>query len=234
MFLTLPVREVAAATPRAAIVRLDLDGRQLNYRAGQAVLVGRSGHGAMRPYSLAIAPYESRARSELEILIGLDASGSPGPHLGDLAPGVHLNVEGPVGSFEFPSDPAEERFLFVAGGTGIAPLRAMLHEALARDAGWRLGVLHSARNPDEFAYADELARLAARGAIDFRRTVTRVEDERWTGARGRITTDHVAELTDERTLCFVCGPHTFVEAMVPLLGAAGASPGRIRVEDWGT
>jgi NAD(P)H-flavin reductase len=225
---------MAAATPRAAIVRLHLDGRHLDYRAGQAVLVGRAGHGVVRPYSLATAPHESRGRSELEILVGLDAGGSPGPHLSQLAPGVLVEVDGPVGSFEFPSAPVESRFLFVAGGTGIAPLRAMLHEALARDAGWRLGVLYSARSPDEFAYAEELAALAAQGAIDFRRTITRAEDETWAGARGRITREHVAELTDERTLCFVCGPHMFVEAVVPLLGAAGASPGRIRVEDWGT
>ena len=234
MLLTLPVRGVAAATSRAAIVRLALNGRHVDYRAGQAVLVGRSGQPVRKPYSLATAPHESRVRSELEILVGLDASGSPGAHLADLAPGVPVDVEGPVGSFEFPARPQETRFLFVAGGTGIAPLRAMLHEALARGAGWRLGVLYSARHPDEFAYADELTGLARRGVITLRQTVTRTEDERWSGARGRITTEHVAELADERTLCFVCGPHPFVETIVPLLTRAGASPGRIRVEDWGS
>jgi ferredoxin-NADP reductase len=147
---------------------------------------------------------------------------------------VPIDVEGPVGSFEFPADPDETRFLFVAGGTGIAPLRAMLHEALARNRGWRLGVLYSARNPDEFAYAEELTRLARSGAITLLQTVTRADDGRWSGARGRITTEHVAELADERTLCFVCGPHAFVETIVPLLRRAGASPGRIRVEDWGS
>ena len=234
MHLTLPVRDVAAATSRAAIVRLALGPHHLDYRAGQAVLVGRSGQEARKPYSLATAPHESRARSELEILVGLDASGSPGAHLADLAPGVSIDVKGPVGSFEFPDDPRETRFLFVAGGTGIAPLRAMLHEAIARRAGWRLGVLYSARSPDEFAYADELTRLAGRGTITLRQTVTRAEDGRWAGARGRITTEHVAELADERTLCFVCGPHAFVETIVPLLTEAGVSSRRIRVEDWGS
>ena len=234
MLLTLRVREVAAATRRAAIVRLDLNERHLEYRAGQAILLGRTGQAVLRPYSLATAPHEARARSEIEVLVGLDDTGSPGPHLSELAPGVPVDVDGPVGSFEFPADPLERRFLFVAGGTGIAPLRAMLHEALARGAGWRLGVLYSARSPDDFAYADELAGLAREGAITFRQTVTRPEHGRWAGARGRITAQHVAELTDSHTLCFVCGPHTFVEAMVPLLGAAGASPGRIRAEDWGT
>ena len=41
-----------------------------------------------------------------------------------------VDVEGPLGSFTFPADPEERRFVFIAGGTGIAPLRAMLRHAL--------------------------------------------------------------------------------------------------------
>jgi ferredoxin-NADP reductase len=232
MVLTLPVREVTAATPRAAIVRLDLNG-DFSYRAGQAVLVGRAGQGLRRPYSIAIAPHEARQRSQLEILVGVDERGSPGAHLPELASGVRVDVEGPVGSFHLPAAPTRRDFLFVAGGTGVAPLRAMLHEALARDEGWRLALLYSARRPDEFAYADELQRLALDGVITLRQTVTGPEHATWAGTRGRITRSLVEELAGERTLCFVCGPHAFVEAMVPLLRGAGAPPQHIHVEDWG-
>lgn len=234
MLLTLPVTEVGPATPRAVKVRLALDGHHLPYRAGQAVLAGRSGQPVRRPYSLATAPHEAFSRRELELLVGLDEAGSPGPHMDGLAAGSTMDLEGPVGSFAFPHSPEERRFLFLAGGTGIAPLRAMLHEALARNAGWGLGVLYSARSPDEFAYGDELARLSAAGAITLRRAVTRADESSWTGPRGRITAELIAELADQETLCFVCGPHTFVTAMLPLLARAGVSTRRIRVEDWGT
>ena len=40
MQLTLPVRDVLQATPRARIVRLDLGGREFAYKPGQAVTVG--------------------------------------------------------------------------------------------------------------------------------------------------------------------------------------------------
>jgi len=234
MLLTLPVSAVRPATPRALSVRLSLDGRRLPYTAGQAVLAGRSGQPARRPYSLAIAPHEAEAQRELELLVGLDADGSPGAHMTGLTLGTAVDLEGPVGSFEFPANPQERRFLFLAGGTGIAPLRAMLHEALARNAGWRLAVVYSARSPDEFAYGDELARLSAEGAITLRQAVTRPDGRTWSGARGRITADLVGELADRDTMCFVCGPHAFVEAMVPLLTRAGVPAQRIRVEDWGT
>lgn len=234
MLLTLTVSGIRPATPRALSVRLALDERRLPYRAGQAVLAGRSGQPVRRPYSLATAPHEAETRRELELLLGLDIDGSPGVHMDGLAAGATIDLEGPVGSFEFPSRPEERRFLFLAGGTGIAPLRAMLHEALARNADWRLGVLYSARSPDEFAYADELARLSAAGAITLRQAVTRADRQAWSGARGRITADLIAELADAETLCFVCGPHAFVTAMLPLLAGAGVPARRVRVEDWGT
>ena len=40
--LTLTIRDILDATPRARIVRLELAGRQFDYLAGQAVLVGRA------------------------------------------------------------------------------------------------------------------------------------------------------------------------------------------------
>ena len=134
MLLTLTLREVERATPRATIVRLALGGRRFDYAAGQAVLVGRTGQADRRPYSLATSPSECRERDELELLVGLDTLGQPGTHLGPLKTGMSVDVEGPLGTFTFPSAATEHRFLFVAGGTGIAPLRAMLHEALARPA----------------------------------------------------------------------------------------------------
>jgi ferredoxin-NADP reductase len=233
MLLTLPIASISRATPRAITLRLDLAGQRFPYRAGQAVLAGRAGQPVRRPYSLAIAPHEAEARRELELLVGLDVEGTPGPHMAALAPGSLVDVEGPVGAFAFPADPQERRFLFLAGGTGIAPLRAMLHEALARDSGWQLGVLYSARSPDEFAYGDELARLAAERAITLRQVVTRPDGRAWSGARGRVNRDLIAELADANTLCFLCGPHAFVEAMLGLLAKGGIPGSKIRVEDWG-
>lgn len=233
MVLTLRVREVIPATPRARIVRLGLDERPFDYRPGQAILVGRAGGPTRRPYSLATAPHEARERRELEILVGLDRSATSVEPLPVMTPGTELDVEGPVGSFAFPRSPSERRFLFLAGGTGIAPLRSMLHDALARNAGWQFAVVYSARGPDEFAYDDELERLAAAGAIALRRTVTRGSGHGWAGDRGRLAADRLAGFADPDTLCFVCGPHPFVEAMLPALRHAGVPPGRVRVEDWG-
>ena len=67
MLLTLPIRDVQPATPRARIVRLDLDAQSFEYDAGQAVFVGTHGHSKRKPYSIAAAPEDARRDRCLEL-----------------------------------------------------------------------------------------------------------------------------------------------------------------------
>jgi NAD(P)H-flavin reductase len=228
--LTLPVREVIQATPRARIVRIDLGDRDFPYDAGQAVAITPPGATKRMFYSIASAPEDSRRERMLELLVGTDGSEPPDTAFTPVA-GATVQVEGPFGSFTFPRNPSERRFLFVAGGTGIAPLRAMLCHALviAHDS---LGLFYSARTPDEFAYANELKAFAAAGRIELRQTITRTTPADWTGGRGRLTRDTLAELVhDSATLCFVCGPPALVAEVPVLLQDLGIPPSRIRIEE---
>ena len=231
MLLTLAIREVLPATPRARIVRIELGGAPFDYAAGQAILVGVPG-GPKRPYSVAASPEEARREGYLELLVGVDANGTPGPHL-PLERGRVLDVNGPLGTFTFPAAPAERQFVFIAGGTGIAPLRAMLHHGLAIPHN-KIGLLYSARTPDEFAYENELRALARDGRIELRQTVTRTVSDLWSGPRGRIGRAELQPLVhNPATLCFICGPPALVAEMSALLAELGIERSRIRVEEWG-
>ncbi len=86
----------------------------------------------------------------------------------------------------FPAHPRERRFLFIAGGTGIAPLRSMLWHTLLAERDGQVALIYSVRSPEEFAYMQEFQRLEDEGRIDFRHTVTRAATEGWTGRQGRI------------------------------------------------
>jgi len=231
--MTLRIREVLPATPRARVVRLDLVGQHLPYLAGQAVLVASHGYERRRPYSIAVAPEDVERDGWLELLVGVDASGVAGPHL-SLECGALVDVEGPLGRFTFSAGPGERRFVFIAGGTGIAPLRAMLRHALS-EPGRRIGLFYSARTSGEFAFEPEWRSLARAGRIEFRQTVTREADEDWTGARGRFGPGDLAPLIhDPKPVCFICGPRSFVEEMPRVLGELGVGADRIRVEEWGS
>ncbi len=229
--LTLAIRDVLPATPRARILRLDLDGHVFDYVAGQAIRIGSHGGEIRKPYSISAAPEDARRSSSIELLVGVDENGIAGSHL-SLGPGELVDVEGPLGTFTFPANPHEPRFIFIAGGTGIAPLRAMLRHALAIPHR-NIGLFYSARTPDEFAYEEELRSLARERQIELRQTVTRSTGPDWAGARGRIGRSALQELVhDPETLCFVCGPPALVDEMPKLLEELGIPRARIRVDEW--
>jgi ferredoxin-NADP reductase len=233
--LTLPIRDSIAATPRAHIIRLDLQGQPFPYLAGQAAYLRPAGADKPRPYSIASAPEETAQHGLIEFLVQTSADGSPGLSTDLLRHGASVAVEGPLGSFTFPAHPRERRFVFIAGGTGISPLRSMLWHTLLAERDGKASLIYSVRSPEEFAYLDEFQRLEDEGRIEFRHTVTRATTEGWRGRQGRIDVaclDGVIEPGE--TLCFVCGPPSLVGDLRAQLAELGVSADQIRIEKWGS
>ena len=230
---TFPIREAIAATPRAHILRLDLQGRRFPYRAGQAAYLQPEGAEKPRPYSFASAPEETARHGLIEFLVqtGSDKSSGLTPDL--LRPGTPVDLEGPLGSFTFPDHPDERRFVFIAGGIGIAPLRAMLWHTLLSERDGHAGLIYSVRSPEEFAYLDEFEGLEREHRIDFRHTVTRASSGDWAGRHGRIDATFLRDLVvPGETLCFLCGPPALVGAIPPQLRRLGVRDDQIKMEQW--
>ena len=184
------------------------------------------------PYSIASAPDEADAGGAIEFLVKLEAGGWP-PHLRGLRRGRLVKAQGPVGGFVFPRHPEEQQFLFVAGGTGIAPLRSMIVHALRANGRFRLHLLYSARTRLDFAYLTELRRYAREGRLALALNVTREAPRRWRGGRHRITEAQLAPLVEAPdTLCFVCGPEAMVDEVPRMLQRLGVERRRIRLEEW--
>jgi NAD(P)H-flavin reductase len=224
------VRSVESVTPRAKLVRIAVD-ETFAYAPGQAVLVAPRGVADRRPFSIASAPEDAKRSGVIDLLIGTDAQTD---WSFDPLPGDRVAVEGPIGTFTFPVNPPARRFLFVAGGTGIAPLRAMLRHALGIPHE-RIALFYSARTPYEFAFEPEFRALAEAGTIELLQTVTRDGSAAgtWTGARGRITAESLRPLLlDTATLCFVCGPASMVADVPRLLQQVGIGRDLIRIEEW--
>ena len=143
----------------------------------------------------------------LEFLIQVGVDGTPGPHLPKLGVGERVDVEGPHGEFVLPRGRLTGDVLFVAGGTGIAPLRSMLWHLLATPTGVRVGLVQSGRTPQDLPYSEEFRRLASQGRIHLVETVTRDAPDWWQGVRGRIDRAQLeAAMTGVEPLCYVCGP----------------------------
>lgn len=213
-------------------MRVSLNGVRFAYTAGQAVYLGHPAGTERVPYSIASAPEESKRGDYLEFLVKTEDRDKPSP-LAAVRRGGMLAVEGPFGSFVFPQRPDEREFLFVAGGTGIAPLRSMIRHALDMLAAGRLHLLYSARTPADFAYLPELRGYAREGRLQLALTATREVLPRWRGERGRISSERLAALIETpETLCFVCGPAAMVDAVPRMLLDLGIDRSRIRIEEW--
>ncbi len=225
---------IAAVTPRTRLLTLDC-GRELRFLPGQAVTIGAHGGRERRPYSIACSPERAKETGTLELLIGTEANGDLGEHLAGVATGSLVDLEGPMGSFTFPESPDQPWLLFVAGGTGIAPLHAMIDHTLRSQLSQRISLLYSARRGDEFAFIEELRRHEAAGRIELHPTVTRDDSAAWAGGRGRIGRSHFEAVLHEptATLCFICGPTQLVSESVSTLETLGVPARHIHTERWG-
>ncbi len=117
------VIEIAKPSPGVAIVSLKPPPTAaIRYRPGQYLcVVGQDGR--LHPFSIANAP---RADGTLELHVGRVANGRFTSYVHDrLRPRDIVRFEGPFGEFGFSGDAARPAIL-LAGGTGIAPIMAML------------------------------------------------------------------------------------------------------------
>ena len=124
--ITVPVRQIARATPRIRILNLDLRAVEFAFAAGQAVMLGLSGSPLRKPYSIASAPWEVMKSGVMQVLVQVEDSGGLDPHLELASPGTLLDLEGPFGTFGLP-ERIERPLLFIAG--------RHRHRAAAFDAG---------------------------------------------------------------------------------------------------
>jgi ferredoxin-NADP reductase len=232
--VTVPLAGVSAATPRSRLVTVDLRNSGFSFLPGQAVLIGAHGQAERRPYSIACSPERAVETQRLELLMALEDNGELGAHLPSAAAGALVDVDGPLGTFIFPEALTHQRLLFVAGGTGIAPLRSMIDHVLRHASSRFLSVLYSARRSDEFAFIGELREHAENGRLELHQTVTRDDSATWAGGRGRIGRAHFESVLHDpaATLCFVCGPRTMVTEAVTTLEQLGVPETAIRTEGW--
>ncbi|HTV01653.1 MAG TPA: FAD-binding oxidoreductase [Luteitalea sp.] len=231
--LTLTVRALSAPTPTTRRLVLDLGGVPFTYAAGQGGSIGLHGQRERRPYSIASAPADTKNDGGIEFLLRTDPAGGLGRHLYSVGPGARVDFEGPFGSFVLPDVLPDAPLLFIAGGTGLAPLRSLARQARALGHAWPRHLLYSVRSVDDLAYADELSRWDAEHGGNAVLTVTRHAPTNWTRGRGRIDLAMLRPLIGSSApLCFLCGPPAMVDDVTHLLSQLGVPADHVRTEQW--
>jgi NAD(P)H-flavin reductase len=121
--------------------------------------------------------------------------------------------------------------LFVATGTGVSPLRAMLHQALGSTGDREMSLLFGTRAEDGLLFREEFAALAAREPrFRYRPTLSR-PGAGWTGLTGYVQVHLDRVLDGRRDLdVYVCGRKAMIEATVTALAARGFTSGQVHFE----
>lgn len=234
------VVEIRQETPTVKSLVLDLPDWTMHL-AGQHVdvrLTAEDGYQAQRSYSIASAPEDEHLMLTVECI----DDGEVSPYLTDvLQVGYQLELRGPIGGY-FVWNAADARddgtpLLLVAGGSGIAPLMAMIRHRARSNKTVPTKLLYSSRSYDDVIYRDELDRFAASDpTLRVVHTLTRRQPENWTGYGRRIDRRMLTETAwhrSERPLAYTCGPTALVETVASYLQEFGYEPERIKTERFG-
>ncbi len=183
------------------------------FRAGQHLNVSAEidGSRVTRSYSLSDAP---RADGRISITVKAIPGGRLSQHLCHVAkPGDVLTLCPAFGEMTLP-ERAEGAWLFLAAGSGITPMMAMIRAQAAQGMPMPIALVYWARTRSELCFVEELRALAARQP-NFRVDVVLTRDADATDCRhGRIDASLLSAFAPDlhQRRVFACGPDGFVAA----------------------
>lgn len=148
--------------------------------------------------------------------------------------GQPVQVEGPLGDFWL--RPAAAPLLLVAGGSGLAPLLAILHEAVAAGETRPATLLSGARTESDLYALEEIGAIARhwQGTFRFIPVLSAAAaDAPWTGERGLVT-EKMPALIEADTHAYLCGPPAMIDSAVALLRRHGVARESIHADRFTT
>lgn len=191
---------------------------RFEFAAGQFVSMKASPEGReiTRAYSIASPP---RHDNTFDLCLNRVEEGFFSNFLCDLKPHDEVKFHGPHGYFLL-KQPVRDS-VFIATGTGIAPIRGMLQWLFAeagRQDGHQFWLVFGVRYKQDLYYHDEFQALQQRNPnLHYIPTLSR-ENEGWDGPCGYVQ-EHVRRVVGERKDmdAYICGLKDMVEANRTLL-----------------
>jgi sulfhydrogenase subunit gamma (sulfur reductase) len=195
-----------------------VDGHGVPFISGQVAML-RVGQEEPAYFAFAGAPTDR----DLEILVKRTIGASVA--LFDMKEGELVELIEVVGH-GFDLDQQKGRDLvFVAMGTGVAPLRSALRHVLNRKEDFgQLVVLYGARTPDDFCYREETQGWEDAG-VELRQVISRPDGHDWSGPTGYVQTllDHVLPRLNS-PVALVCGSREMIDQTRDRLQQMGFAP----------
>jgi len=197
-------------TPTVKIITLK-PREKIDFIPGQFLnLIVENPKKIIRSYSIASKPN----KKEIEFIIRSTPTGDMTFHLENhLKKGDEVKLTGPFGLFKLKK---AKEYLFIAGGSGIAPIISMM-----RSLKNNYTLIYSERTKNEIICYKELKNSII--------TLTR---DSWKGRMGRINKQLIKENLNSNPIVYICGLPDFVNQMKKIVRDLNVNPERINIEKY--
>jgi NAD(P)H-flavin reductase/ferredoxin len=226
--LTGTVVELAdiARETRRVVVELS---EAMPFNAGQYAELRVPGTDVWRQYSMANPPSETH-RLEFHVRRTPGGIASDGWVFSSLSVGDTVDVRGPLGVFGL-CVPQEEPAILIAGGTGLAPMKSIVLNALAEGLVPELYLYHGGRTEADLYDGDLFRALAAEHPNFHYRPC--LSEQQWDGACGMVTDVVYEDFPSCKGMsAHLCGPPAMVEAAGKVLKRRRMAPRLVFKEEF--
>jgi NAD(P)H-flavin reductase len=202
----------------------------LPFTAVQFVMfhVPKDGKLSSKAYSICSSPSK---QGFIEICLNRVPNGHFSNFLCDLKGGEILPIKGPYGKFLL-NEAATEDQVFVATGTGVAPIRSMVKHLFEEKTLLPVWLILGVRFESPLLYEAEFREMAA-AHPNFRFLPTVSRPSNWTGEVGRVqNTIKKYILEAGRKDAYLCGLPQMVDETKELLFQIGFKPEQIHTEKY--
>ena len=227
------VTQILKETDDTVTVRFQpMEGYRIHYRAGQYVRVAIQLGGAIfqRCYSLTSSPEEQ----EMAITVKNVFQGRVSRVLTrNLKVGDVFSIEDPMGDFTLPPDhPYDKRYIMVAGGSGIAPVFALIKDMLAKNEQADIRLLYSNRTSSDVIYRkslDHMEKYYKSFSVTY--FYTRQGGRRERNLTPQTVLDQMAD--PAQTFVYICAPQGLTRSLLSAFEEAGVTEEQVKVELFG-
>lgn len=186
-----------------------------------------------RSYSFASAPKKDGKVDWVKFFVRLVPGGKMTTWLHDSdRSGTPVTVKGPFGNFWLRE--SEAPVIMVCGGSGLAPIKALLEQIEAQGFDRDVTVIFGARAQNDLYCLDEMASLEANagGRLKFMPVLSEEpEDSDWTGARG-MCTEAIPSANGNvaGSHAYLCGPPGMIDSAIAILSNEGIDDANIHYD----
>ncbi|TGL19916.1 flavodoxin reductase [Leptospira yanagawae] len=199
-------------------ISIQLDTK-LNFKAGQYVSLSFEGMEAERNYSIANAPNE---KGIVRFIIRKVPNGKLSNYIfNESLVGKKAKVKGAFGNFYLREN--KNPILMVAGGSGLAPILAILEQGILNGTKRPLTLLFGARKKEDLYKTNEIQKIEKiwKGKFTFVPILSEEpKNSSWKGERGLVTSKIKDHLTKDSE-AYLCGPPPMVDAATKELLQSG-------------